>query len=138
MKLIVLSQNCNSDSSQMRRGPMLPKKDTLPGSKVELSIRDRNIERSRCQDRANVRRHVVHSLGRMLELRVAVGNQPREEAFQIAPDTGVGIFTHDQRSTCVMNKDRAEAGLRVRFAHDFLDLVGDLGRASASGTKGEG
>src|SRR5436190_18963650 len=95
--------------SVMWRLAMFPKINALPSPKAELTAADRDREVHRGERRADMRRHVVVSFGRVDENRVPVGHKPGEELFQIPPHVRVGIFLNEQgrRSVAHMQSHQA-------------------------------
>ena len=74
------------DFASMSTKPVFDEINALPGSERRLAADNRNREMSLCQRSTNVRRHVVDAFGAMLEQRIAVGHQTREEPLQISHD----------------------------------------------------
>ncbi len=105
---------------------MLPQEDPLPGAEVGPTITNRDRQGVRGHDRPNVRRHIVGPLGRVAKNGISVDNQPPEVAFQVTPNTRIGVLTQDQRSTRVVDEDGTETLGDPRVSHDPRDLSGDL------------
>lgn len=61
------------------------------------------------QRSTNVRRHVIDAFGAVLEQRVAIGHEAREESLQIAHDLGVGILLNQQTRGRVPDKDSQQS-----------------------------
>jgi hypothetical protein len=57
-----------------------------------------------------VRRHVVGPFGVVLEQRVAVRDQPRQEPLEVAAHGRVGVFRDEQRGAGVVHEDVRQAG----------------------------
>ena len=80
-----------------------------------------------------MRGHVVVPFRCVTEDGVAIGNQSREVAFEVATYAGVGVFAQDQRSARVVQEDVAKPGRRWQLADDPTHLAGDLVRAPTPG-----
>jgi len=76
---------------------MFPKINPLPCPKGQPPILERNHEVYGRKRRANMRGHIVLALCGVLEKFVTIGNQPRKEALQIAPDFRIGILLNQER-----------------------------------------
>ena len=113
----LFANNMGRHAARMRVMAMFPNINALPGAEGRLATNDGNAEVHRGQRRANVRRHVVLALARVLKQRVAIGNQPRKKSLQIAAHFRVGIFLDQQRRGGMAQVQREQAILNA----DFLD-----------------
>ena len=65
------------------------------------------------QRRADVRRHVVRTFGRVPVARVVFRRQALEEIRQIEHHVGIGILLNHQRRRSVLDEDRQQARLEL-------------------------
>ncbi len=116
----------------MRRVPVLPNENALPGAEIQPASIHRQIEPGLREHAAHVGRHVVGPFRRMPEHGVAVGNKPRHESFEIAEHRGVRVLAQHQRGAGVMNEHVAEPLFNAGGLHRARHLSGDLiGTATA-------
>ena len=107
----------------MGRFSMLPEIDRLPRSQREPpSAHGYDLAGLRHR-RAQVRRHVVGSLGVVLVGARVLGRDPRHPLVEIAEHGGVGVLLDDERRARVLHEDRAEAGDDARRGDDLLHLA---------------
>ena len=84
-----------------------------------------------------MRRHVVRPLGVVAVGGIAVGREPREDRFEVAPHVGVGVLAQDERRAGVLQEHGAHAGADAARRHHAGDFRGNLHRAAAPGVKGK-
>jgi hypothetical protein len=80
-----------------------------------------------------MRGHVIGAFVAMPEQRVAIGHQPSQEAFQIAPHVRIGIFLHDQARRRVAHEKRQQAVCHVGCGRPFGNRASDLDQAAPAG-----
>src|SRR5262245_5453863 len=71
---------------------VFPNVNALPRPERHTSIPDWNAQVYCCERRANVRGHIVVTLGVVLEHRIPIPHKPAEEPFQISPDRWIGVL----------------------------------------------
>src|SRR4029453_6015152 len=76
---------------------MFPEVDSLPCPKGQLAVHDWNVQVHCGEPPGGVSRHVIVSFARVLEQRITVRHQAREEALQVTAYLGVGILLDEQR-----------------------------------------
>ena len=87
-----------------------------------------------------MRGHVIGSLGRVPNIRVAVGDHSREETLQVSADARIGVLAEDQRGAGVVEEDHAETPVhRTSDASDIThpdprDVPGGWGRREEFGS----
>src|SRR5581483_5176015 len=114
------------DRSGMGGGPVLVEQDPLPCTEGGAALPDRDGEGGRGEGGADVCRHVVGTFGGVAEERVALRNQPVEEALQVAQHLRIGVLLDQQRGGGVLDVEGEEAGLDAGAPRPTLDLPGDL------------
>ena len=65
-----------------------------------------------------MRRHVVRSLGVVLEARVAVSNKVRDKSLDVTQDARISVLANDQARARVPAEHVAESGIDLSFRHD--------------------
>ena len=93
---------------------MLPEVDALPGPEAQPALLDRHAQMDRRQGRSHMRRHVIVAFDRMDKQWITIGNQAREEGFEVAPHIRVGVLLNHERRGCVLEQQCAETGLDSR------------------------
>ena len=88
----------HGDSSLMRRMPVFPQVNSLPGSECGPPLCYGYGQIDCGQRRPNVRRHVVFAFNGMKEKRITVRREASEEALQIATHVGIGVLLDEERS----------------------------------------
>ena len=117
---------------------MFEEKDSLPGAKLYSTLHDRNDFARTRENRANVRRAVVATLERMLEIRSVLGNEMLEELLEVAPRGWVGVF-HDREAAARMpNEYCGGPAFDAALSHRGCNSIGDFVGAFAMGGNGEG
>src|SRR5205085_1836472 len=114
----------------MGRAPVLEQKYSLPGSKLELPIGDRNYFARPRERHPNVRRAVIRPFVVVLVIRV-FGHEALEEFFQIAASGGRGVFHDDETAARMAHKDRRRPGRDFASRNDLLDFIGNFVRPLA-------
>ena len=71
---------------------MFPNINPLPRAKRQIALLERNAEIHRRKCRANMCGHIVLSLRRMDEQRIAIVHEPGEKMLKIATNIRVGIL----------------------------------------------
>ena len=68
-----------------------------------------------------MRGHIVGAFGTMLEQRVAIGHQAREEPLQIARDFRVGIFLNQKAGRRVPDENGQQPTARSHSEQPMLE-----------------
>lgn len=89
---------------------MFPQIDSLPGSQRTLSVGNRQIQVRLGQDAAYMCWHIIGPLGRMHKHRIAIGDLPRHESFEITHDIRISIFAEHERGAGVVDEDMTHPG----------------------------
>jgi len=103
------------------RTAMFPQIDALPGSQAEPASLNGNTKGTVGKNRTHVGWHIVRPLGRMLEIRIAVGHAARHECFEITPYRRVSILAQYQRRARMPKKQMSQACGNTRFDNDIPD-----------------
>ena len=108
--------------------PMFKEENALPGSKLYLSVGNRQCLARARQGHADVRWHVIFSFGAVREVIGVLRHQVVEELLKIAARSWIGILHDDDAATGVLNKSRrgpishaASVDLRLNFIGDFVE-----------------
>ena len=112
---------------------MFPEVDSLPDAEVATTVANGDGDRVLGEDRPEMRRHVVGAFVVVAENRVAVGDESREESFEVAADFGRGVFAEDQRGAGVMDENVAQAARDARIGDALLDARRDVDGPAPSG-----
>jgi hypothetical protein len=131
---VSFAEEVHGDGAGMRRMAMFPKINSLPGAQGELAFHDRNGEVYAGQRGADVGGHVIFAFGSVDEKRVAIGDEPGEEFFEIAADIRVGILLDEEGGRGMAEMKGEEAVLQVVFGEPRGDFVREfIEAATASG-----
>jgi hypothetical protein len=115
----------------MRGVAMFEKKNSLPGSELHFSIRNRDrLARSR-QNHADVGGHVIAAFRAVRKIIGIFWHEAVEEFLEVAPRAWIGIFHNNHTATGVLNKDRDRPAAQTAFVDLALNFVGNLVRAFA-------
>ena len=91
-------------------GAVFPQVNTLPDAKVALAIAQRYGQGALCQNRADVRSHVVRAFIIVPVQAIAVLDQSCHERIEVLLHRSVRVFTEDQGSAGMLDKQVADAG----------------------------
>lgn len=116
----------------MRSMPVFPQIDALPGAQGTTAGPDRQCQAYVRQHAPDVRRHVVWSFIRMAEQGVAVGRQPRHEAFEILAHRRICVLRNHQRCARVLQEQMAQPGPDAGVVHGRVDQTGDFNAAATA------
>ena len=122
----------------MRMGTVFPQINALPGTQCQLAIADRNCQVHVGQYASNMCRHVIRAFICMSEHWAAIWNGISHKRFQVGANRWISIFTQDNRSTGVLNKDMAQAGCNATLADYRGYITGNVARTPASRMKLQG
>ena len=78
-----------------------------------------------------MRGHIVGAFGTMLEQRVAIGHQAREEPLQIARDFRVGIFLNQKAGRRVPDENGQQPTADRTASNPCLNVTCDLDKTAA-------
>ncbi len=77
-------------------------------------------------------RHVVIALSRVLEERISIWRQPREETFQVTLNLGVSILLNQERRGGVLKVQCEQAGLEFCLGEQCLHCSGEIVKTSTT------
>ena len=80
-----------------------------------------------------MRGHVVGTLGRVHEQRIAVGHEPGRECFEVAPHVAVGVLADDHGRARVVHEHGAQPAADLGAPYHGLHLCGDVLRPAPGG-----
>ena len=77
-------------------GAVFPEVDALPGPEDQgvIANGDGEVDAGECGP--DMSRHVVVAFAGVTEEGIAIGGQAGEEAFEVAPNLGVGVFLNQE------------------------------------------
>jgi uncharacterized protein (DUF952 family) len=133
----LLAHDVHGHRAHMRRPAMFPDIDTLPRSKRQSAVLDRQAHVHGGQRRAHVGGHIVHPFDGVGENRVAIRHQPLEEPLEIATHVRIGILLHEERCRRVLQVQCADAGLDPREVDLILHLRRDVVEPAPPGLNDE-
>src|SRR4051794_24445838 len=99
----------HDDFTAMPARAVLPQIDALPSPESEPTRVHGNRELRRREGGAHMRRHVVGPFSAVLEERVTVGSETREEPLEIGPNIGVRVLLDEQAGGGVPHEERQQA-----------------------------
>ena len=103
----------------MRLTTVFPKINPLPRAQGHPAFGNGDAEVHSRQRRPHVRRHIILSFTGVLEHRITIRNQTREESLEIATDFRIGILLNQKGRGGVLQVEsrepRLQAGLRNQF-----------------------
>jgi hypothetical protein len=101
------------DAAGVTAQAMLPQINSLPRSKREPAIVNRNTQVHRCERGADVRGHVIAAFRRVDEKRVAVRHKPFEKRFQARRTSGSAFswINNEAEVCCKCNVSRPARNL---------------------------
>lgn len=67
--------------------------------------------------------HIIGPLGRMGKHRIAIGDLPRHESFEITHDIRISIFAKHERGAGVVDEDVAHTGIDAAICNKLLNLA---------------
>ena len=117
----------------VRRLPMLPNVDALPGAEDKFAARDWDAQVDSRERSADVRGHVIVAFRRVDEHRVAIGHEMIEKRVKVAAHVRIGILLNDERSRRVLQMERGEARLETAFGDELFNPAGELVEAASAG-----
>ena len=106
--------------------PVLPEKYSLPRPERQTPVSDRDRERRRRERGLDVGRHVIGTLLRMREMRVALRHQPAQPILEVPARRGVGVFLDRQAGRGMLNHHRAQSLSDPYAGDDVLDPICEL------------
>jgi hypothetical protein len=110
----------------MWRAAVFEEKNALPGSQLHFSIDNwHGLARAR-QHHADVRWHIVTTLGAVRKELGIFRDKAIEEFLEIASRRGVGILHDDNAATSVLNKDGHRPIAYAAFSDPRLHIVSDF------------
>src|SRR6185437_302540 len=110
----------------------LPEINSLPRAELQIARGDRNHDRALGEHGADVRRHVVRSLGVVLVSGITVRRQAAHESFEVAPNARVPVLPDENRRARMQHENMAEAIHHTAFTHDGRQLLGELEETPAT------
>ena len=105
---------------------MLEDEEPLPLPKIKPAVCHRKIFACSRDRRPQMRWHIIGALCGVSVVRIILGGEALEPAFQISSCGWVGILGDDQACTGVAEKNGTEAGLDIGTAHGLCERMGDL------------
>ena len=105
---------------------MFEEENALPCAELHFSIDDGHGFAGARQYHADVRRHVVATLGTVREVISGFRHEPVEKLFQVAARGRIGIFHDDDAATGVLNENSYRPRLYSRAVDFRLHFVGDF------------
>jgi hypothetical protein len=78
-------------------------------------------------------RHVILAFHRVHERRIAVPNQPAEQAFQVTANVRICVLLDQQRRGSVTKEKRQQPILKSVLSNPGLDLIGEFVKPATSG-----
>lgn len=112
---------------------VLPQEGALPGAQGEAAFAYRDGQLAAGQHGADVRRHIVRPLHCVDMGRVTVGRQLADEIFQVAANVRIGIFSDQQRSAGVPQKNVAQACRHATSGDNIFQLGADFLKPAPAG-----
>ena len=129
---VLFAKEMDNHSSAVGRPAMLPNVNTLPCPENEFPTRDRDAEVDCGQRSADVRGHVVVTLGRVDEHLVAVGDKLLKKGFEVAAYVRIGILLNEQRRGSVLQVECRETRLQTAFRDKFFNTPRELVEAASA------
>jgi len=121
----LLTCQMQHDAAAVRSRAVFEHVNSLPGAQCEPGIDDRDGQLRLRKRGADMRRHVIGTLGGVAVPGCVFGNDARKELIEITYHVGVGVFLDDQRSRGVLNKHRQQPRADALAVRPLFDLSGD-------------
>jgi hypothetical protein len=115
----------------MWMAPVFPQVNALPRSERQLARSERNAQIHRRQCRPHVGRHVIFAFSGVAEQGIAIRSQPRKKTLQIAAHFRIGVLLDQERRGSVLQMQRDQSILQLRFLQEFENLFGEVVKASS-------
>jgi len=100
---------------------MLPKEHLLPRAERQTTGGERDRDRGLSERGADVRGHIIRAFGAMEKQVVAVGDEPREEALEVAGDLFIRAFVDQQRRARMREKQGADSSAELAGIEHSMD-----------------
>src|SRR5579885_1141342 len=123
------SPHRHDDPPIVRCRSVLPEIDALPRAQLKLTGTDGNHEGSLREHGANVRGHVIGSLGIMLVARIAIRRDAAHEGLEVASDARVPVLPGKKRCARVRHEHVAHAVRNTAVAYHGEQILGYLSEA---------